>query len=217
MKASYALILVALGFACIGDMAQAAQPQPGRAVLAAALKKYLGQHGDLCVGKFDWPIDVPESDFEIGTRDTMQMPAMEKSGLVTYTNAVVERKQDEAVQQVPVRRYELTEVGRKFYLKKEMASGGPGGKPLLHPGDFCAGKLSLDKVVGWNKPVLVGGRRETTVTFTYTIAATSWARDPELQKVFPMVARVVSGERDLQLQQRLRWSGKSWVAVPLWE
>jgi hypothetical protein len=129
----------------------------------------------------------------------------------------VERREEEIVKQIPVKRYMLTEAGEKFYVKKEMVSGGPGGAPLTHHGDFCAGKLSLDKVIAWDKPVKTAGHLETTLTYTYRIAPASWALDPDLQQVFPMVARVVNGEHTLELKQRFRQSGKSWVAVPAWQ
>ena len=57
------------------------------------------------------------------------------------------------------------------------------------------GKLSLDAIVGWEPPQTAGGHKETTVTYTYRIAAAEWARNPEAQKVFPMVDRIIKGER----------------------
>jgi hypothetical protein len=219
MKPSYSVMVAALGLAFVCcSTAQAANPaDPSRAVLTAALNKHLARQGDFCVGKFDWPIDVAPSDFNAGSRDAVQMPALEKIGLVTASIVSVEHKDGDAVEQVQVKRYDLTEVGKMFYLKKEMPTAGPGGTTRMRHGDFCAGKLSLDKVVGWDKPALVGTSRETTVTYTYRIAAAQWTRVPEIQKVFPMVTRVVQGERTMQLKQRFRLAGKTWEAVPPWE
>jgi len=224
MKASHFITTTLLGLICIGPTAQAARPAgPSRAEMTAALAKYLAQHGDLCIGKFDWPIDVPLAEFEsaIPTRDTVQMPVLENAGLVTSSTTTVERKAGEEgaqeVKQVPVRRYQLTAAGQRFYLKKPMVSGGPGGKAVVHPGDFCAGKLSLDRVVAWEKPALAGKQMETAVTYTYRINAYSWAKDEDLQGVFPMVARVVKGNRSMQLKQRFRRVGGKWAAVPAWE
>lgn len=191
--------------------------KPDKKIFAAALKKYLAQQGDFCLGKFDWPIDVSESDFEMGTRDAVQMPVLEKLGLVVSSSASAMRKkgesEDEAEQSVPVKRYALTEAGKKFYLDKKISSTILGGKKIVHHGDFCAGKLSLNKLVRWDKPEMQGGNTETTVNYTYKISAAKWTHDPEIQQVFPMLARILQGEGSMQLQQRFRLSGKSWVAV----
>jgi hypothetical protein len=218
MKPSSAVTVAALGLAIACNPAAAVSPaEPSRAVLTAALNNYLARQGDFCVGKFDWPIDVAQSDVEAGSKDAVQMPALEKIGLVTASTVSVEQKDGDAAQQVQVRRYDLTEVGKMFYVKKEMPTAGPGGTTRMRHGDLCAGKLSLDRVVGWDKPALGGASRETTVTYTYRIAAAQWTRDAEVQKVFPMVTRVIQGERTMQLKQRFRLAGRTWVAVPPWE
>ncbi|HEY4375328.1 MAG TPA: hypothetical protein VGN52_25615 [Burkholderiales bacterium] len=220
MKASHTLVAGALALFAVA--AQAAQPAaPTRAAMTAALKQYLAKRGDLCIGRYDWPIDVPVAEFAEATRDTLQLPTMENAGLLSSSTLTVERAEGEddakQVKQVEVRRYELTPEGRKFYLKRQMVSGGPGGTPVQHAGDFCAGQLTLDKVVSWQKPVQKDSHEETTVSYTYHINAYSWARDEDLQGVFPMVERVVNGDRKLELQQRMRRVGSQWVAVQIWE
>jgi len=188
-------------------------------MLAAAMGKYLAQQGDFCLGKVDWPIDVSALDIEMGTRDAVQMPVLEKLGLVASTDGSALRKQGEAEESesVEVKRYALTEAGKKFYLDKEISSTTASGKRVVHHGDFCAGKLSLDKLVRWDKPTVVGEHTETTITYTYKIAAAEWTRDPDARKVFPMVDRILKGEGSMQLQQHFRLSGKSWIAVNPWE
>jgi hypothetical protein len=53
-----AALAVAIGAAAgVANPAHAAS-QPDNKALAAGLSKYLVHHGDVCVGKFDWPIDV---------------------------------------------------------------------------------------------------------------------------------------------------------------
>ncbi|MDB5803766.1 MAG: hypothetical protein JWN73_1088 [Betaproteobacteria bacterium] len=227
MKTSFLTATALIGLIYAVPAAQAARPAqptaPSRAAMAVAVAKYLAQHGDFCIGKFNWPIDVPLAEFEstLPTRDTTQMPVLENAGLVASSTATVERREGEEgaqdVKQVPVRRYQLTEAGERYYLKKKMVSAGLAGQPVVHGGDFCAGRLSLDRVVGMEKPVLVDGQAETTVTYTYRINAFPWARDEDLQGVFPMVARVVKGEHSMQLKQRFRHVGNQWVAVQAWE
>jgi hypothetical protein len=42
-----------------------------------ALKKYLDAQGYVCVGKFNWPIDVSSEDFQHNARDAVQMPVLD--------------------------------------------------------------------------------------------------------------------------------------------
>lgn len=206
--------LITAGLMCISSIAFCANlTEPDQAILKPALEKYLAQQGNFCLGKFDWPIDVSESDFQMKTRDAVQMPALEKLGLVVSSSTSVMRKVDDTEQSIPVKRYALTEAGKKFYLDNKISSTTSGGKKVMHHGDFCAGKLSLNKLVRWDKPEMQGDNTETTMNYTYKIAAAKWTHDPEIQKVFPMLARIVKGEGTMQLQQRFRLSGGSWVAV----
>ena len=192
--------------------------QPNRKVLAAALDKHLQQHGDLCLGKFDWPIDVSDKDIASGGRDAVQMPALERIGLVVSSTESMSRMQEGQVEQmVSVRRYALTDAGKRFYLHRETTSKASSGKEVLHQGDFCAGKLSLSTLVRWDKPVLVGEHQETTASYTYTFKAADWTRDPEVRKVFPMVQRIIDGAGTMELKQGLRLTKNAWVAVNLWE
>ena len=192
--------------------------EPSQAVLTRALQKYLSQQGNLCLGKFDWPIDVSQADFQMETRDAVQMPVLEKLGLVTstYTSVVRKQEQEQEEKLVPVKRYDLTEGGKKFYLPKESRTM-VGGEKVEHHRDFCAGKLGLKKIVRWDKPTVEGRAAQTTVTYIYSFSAAGWAHDENIRKVFPMVDRILKGEGSLQLQQSLQRVGKTWVAVNPWE
>ena len=207
---------IAIGLTCISGAAFSAySTEPDQKVLTAALNKYLAQQGDFCLGKFDWPIDVSAPDFEMPTRNAVQMPVLEKLGLVVSTDVTVARKEDEAEETVPAKRYALTKAGKKFYQDKKLSSATSGG--VMHHGDFCAGKLSLDKFVRWDASSAESGHEEIAVTYTYKFAAAKWTRDPDVQRVFPMVARILNGQSSMQLQQRFQLSGTSWVAVNPWE
>jgi hypothetical protein len=199
---------------CIGATAALAAPiQPDRTAVTAALREYLAKQGKFCLGKFDWPIDVSERDVQLGTRDAVQMPVLEKLGLVVSSEASVIRRTDDTEETVPVRRYALTKAGEKFYLKREIVRTTADGEQTVHHGDFCAAKLSLNRLVRWDEPAIDGGHEEITATYTYKIAPASWTHDEEIRKVFPMIDRIIRGEGTLQLQQRFRLVGKSWLAV----
>jgi hypothetical protein len=213
-RPSMTLKSLAFMAACAGALGGCGNSaEPGLGSFRPALEAYLEKNGNLCLGKFDWPIGVSERDSRLRTRDAVQMPVLEKIGIVVSAAAVEKRSEGGVEKVVPVRRYELTEAGRKFYLAKETEGAVANGKRSPHHGDFCAGKLSLDAIVGWEPPQSARGHKETTVTYTYRIAAAEWARNPEAQKVFPMVERMIKGERTLQLQQLFRQTGNGWQAV----
>ncbi|KAI1698964.1 hypothetical protein Ddc_18819 [Ditylenchus destructor] len=114
--------------------------EPSADQLAAGMKDYLAKRGDLCLAKTDWPIDLTQHEIDSGARNALQLP---------------------------VRRYALTDDGKHFFIMREQARP-DGGKAMR--GDFCAAKLSLDKV-----------------------QAAPWTGDAELRKVFPVVAQVIQG------------------------
>ncbi len=131
------------------------------------------------------------------------MPVLEKLGLVASV----------PMDGVGGKTYSLTEEGRKYYRVKKTITLGPADKPIEHPGDFCAAKLSLDKVVAWEPPTVVDGRPQTSVKYTYKADAAPWTQDPDIKKVFPMIARIVGGAGSMQLVQVFAWSNNAWVAV----
>jgi len=209
VKAKILAILTAgvSAFAACGHSAE-----PTQQSLRPVLEKFLKEEGYLCLGKFDWPIEVGERDELLGTRDAVQMPVLEHLGIVS--SEVLEKPEEGAVKSVTVTRYALTEAGRKFYRARDTMNVSADGKKIVHHGDFCAGKLSLDRIVGWDPPRTVGDDQQVTITYTYKIAAADWARKPEIQKVFPMVGRIIKGEGTMQLQQLFRLTKDGWVAVP---
>ncbi|ELX12494.1 hypothetical protein Jab_1c11080 [Janthinobacterium sp. HH01] len=192
--------------AAFSASAHAAQ-QPGHKALAAGLSKYLAQQGDVCVGKFDWPIDVAPGDAEAGSRDAVQLPVLAQLGLAEAVGGMVVRRNAEGVEQeVPVQRYSLTEAGKKFYLKRDTSTVAPTGEKIARTGDFCVGKLSLVKVVAWDAAT-------GTASYTYKFAAAPWMHEPAAQQVFPMIAYIMKNEGQMQMKQRLRLENGRWVGV----
>ncbi|HUO44344.1 MAG TPA: hypothetical protein VMT94_05455 [Burkholderiales bacterium] len=190
---------------------------PDQKTLTAALENYLAQHGDFCLGKYDWPIDVTALDVGARTRDAVQMPALEKLGLVASSSVTVMRKTNETEESVPATRYALTDEGKRFYLKKDISLKTPDGQTIVHHGDFCAGKVSLARIVKWDKSASFAQDADVTVSYTYKFAAAEWTHAPEIQKAFPMLDRLLKGEGTLQLEQHFRLLDKNWVAVNPWE
>jgi hypothetical protein len=200
------LCLIALG---------ACTPDANREELTRGMNSYLAKRGDLCLAKYNWPIDVMPAEFAAGARNAVQMPVLQKLGLVGVSEVSVETKTDHAVVATKVKRYQLTENGKKHYLIRELRTLAPDGGKTLRRGDFCVAKLSLDKIVAWAPPVSDSARKETVVTYTYTVEAAPWLQDPDAKRVFPMVDRVVQGARVAQLQEAFALTKDGWVAKDL--
>jgi hypothetical protein len=205
MNSRHLLLVAALCAPAATFAEPATKPDPK--ALSAALASFLSQQGDFCLGKFDWPINVSEQDIRFGTRNAVQMPVLEKMGLVASSKGMATRTQDKVEETVAVTRYALTDAGKAFYLQREAAGDD------AHRHDLCAGHLSLDKLVRWSDPVEQGDHQELTVAYTYHFTGPKWSLDPEVQKVFPVLALVVHGEGSRQLNQRLQLKNGQWVAV----
>ena len=200
MTSRFIFLLAAAGIALHATAATA--PVPDKQSLGKALTRYLTERGQLCVGKYDWPITVAPQAAENDDRNARQLPVMEQAGLVTgtpdETGAVT---------------YRLSEAGLMYYWPRKVnRRDGRQGEMDVH--DFCAGRLALDQVVRWTAPVLVGDYYESTATYTYSIAPAGWTTDPRLQQAFPMIARVIAGQHKARLAQRMRFINGRWEAVP---
>ena len=178
---------------------------PSQKSLKPAVRKYLEEKGNFCLGKFEWPIAVSDEDRKAGTNNALQMPVLEKLGLVAVSDSPGDPT---------IKNYSLTEEGQKYYLTKQTITVNSAGQRIRHPGDLCPAKLQLDKVVAWDPPSVVEGKTQTTVKFTYRIAkAAEWTEDPDVRKVFPMIAKILDSAGSQQLMQLFVWSGHAWVAL----
>ncbi|GGC86581.1 hypothetical protein [Undibacterium terreum] len=183
--------------------------------ISAGLTTYLAKRGDLCLAKNVWPIDVTQKDVDTGGRNAIQMPILEKLGLAQSSVATVTATEEGVSAEIKVRRYTLTENGKKYYLNKEMRSVRSDGDIKLQQGDLCAAKLSLDKVIGWEEAKTNDSSKMVAVSYTYKVDAAPWTADADIQKVFPMVDRVVRGAGSMVLKESFKLTGEGWVAVDL--
>ena len=154
-------------------LAHAASVEPNKSTVAHAVKEYLGEHGDLCVAKFNWPRLVTAEDRQLGTDDAIQLPVMERLGLVRSVEVSVPHNDDAQAQpadsagETPsqaaapaetARSYSLTAKGQQFYVEKRHSTLGIHGQTAEHSGDLCLAHLTLDKVVKWTPPDQSTGR-----------------------------------------------------------
>ncbi|WP_296002652.1 hypothetical protein [Rugamonas sp.] len=191
-----------------------------QANMSKAMQTYLAQRGELCLAKSNWPIDVAAAETGTGSRNGVQMPVLEKLGLVSAGDAVAERKDDDGnVTKVPVRRYQLTAEGKKYYLARPPHKHEVDNRYAAAPYDFCAAKITLDKVVGWEKvapqPTGAQGPAEAVVTYTYQVQPAPWSVDANVGRVFPMLANVLKGAGVMQLKESFVLTPTGWEAKDL--
>lgn len=175
--------------------------------LHAATELYLARHGDLCLGKPHWPIDVTQADARAHARDAVQMPVLQHLGLVQAEDIALPATAEAPA--TAATRYTLTSEGQKYFIARKTATG------AAAPADFCAAHLTLDRVVGWAPEPghLAADGGPVVVTYTYHVQPAPWAADADAQRVFPMVARVVQGAGSLQLRQAFTHGPEGWVPV----
>lgn len=181
--------------------------------LEAGMRAYLGKRGTICLGKNEWPIDVPLSKVSTKDRDAQQMPVFERLGLVRGTDTTVEAKSGDDATPTRVRRYELTEAGAQYYVDHEVGRTSTG--EIRHQKDFCVAKLSLDKIVHADIKDVDAGQRVAAVEYTYAVDAPAWTRDPEIKRVLPFVAHLVNGAGTESMTQGFTWTRDGWVANEL--
>jgi hypothetical protein len=202
--------------AALGACHRPPKPDSKAATLAtftSGMTSYLKARGDLCLDK-QFPIDVSEREVLLGSRNALQMPALEHAGLVTSTDTMGELKTEDGVEPIKVRRYRLTDVGQRYYLSRPaLGEIGSNGQPIVHS-DLCALKLSLDKVVGFE---LAPGSEATSavVSYTYKVEPAPWLGSLEIQQVFPAVTRVLKGASSAQLKEGFTLTPSGWIANEL--
>jgi len=178
-----------------------------------ALNAYLAQKGELCLGiPSAWPVDLNEAERRSGIGRAAEMAALEKAGLARSHETETEYTPPLSNHPVKVKvlRYELTENGKNFYREKgTIALVGTNG----NQGDLCYGQQKLDKIVKWEGPTTAGDSKEATVFYTYRIAnLAEWAKNPDIQRVFPGIVSTVDGAGKTQMNQSLSLTSKGWEA-----
>jgi hypothetical protein len=205
------MVLAVLG----GCRNQQQAQTPNRANFTAAVNHYLAQRGHLCLAKYDWPIIVTAADRQARSLNAQQMPVLEALGLVTgHDVAATGGGADGAAQ--PAREYALTAEGQKYYLHVPVVIA-TATQRVVHPADFCVASLSLDHVIGWEKPMALDDRTATSVLFTYKIAPAPWTQMPDARRVFPVVTHAVENAGTLQLRLGVHLTQSGWVADELSE
>lgn len=182
---------------------------PNRENFANTINQYLAKHGKVCtvIGR-QFPVDLPRSEkndqFGIGAK----LAALERAGLVhsSDTTAVVHGMLDSlrgSTPPQPVKRYELTADGRKYFQKIPGTLGQAGG--------FCYGQKSVDAIVKWTGPVNEGTSSGIEVTYTYKIPDIApWAQRVDVQQAFSDIRANVTGASNTPEVAGLQLTNTGW-------
>ena len=182
---------------------------PMREAFEAGLRTFLADgHDQVCLGMYDWPIDLTEEEAGAKSRHAVQLPVFEKLGLVKSTVVPVPRSTvnpDGAI-----KRYELTDEGRKYYKPHAYT----GRDRVAHQSDFCVARLTLAKVERWQIDSRDAQHPAATVSYSYRIEPAPWMDNDDARRVLPMVAKVIQGaDGGLQMHQGFTRGDKGWVAA----
>jgi len=186
--------------------------KPNSTNFTRAIDQYLEKHGQTCTSlDYEFPIDIPRSALKGRYGLDPQLTALQAAGLVSEadTTAVVHGMLD-AVRGMtppqPVRRYQLTAEGQKYFGDVPGAFGKTGG--------FCYGQKSVDSVVKWSEPVTADERSRIEVTYTYKIMnLATWAERSDIQQSFSDIRATVTGVSKVNQAIGLQLTNDGWEVV----
>lgn len=201
------LILISLaGFLMLGGCRS--EKKPNAANFTQAINQYLAKHGQECTFFAQiFPIDIPVSELKDQYGTAPQMSALEQAGLVrgSNTTAVMHGMMGALGPAAPrsVRRYDLTDEGRKHFKVKPSILG--------QSGAFCYGQKTVDSIVSWTKPATMGSSTQSEVTYTYKVSDLApWAKQVQVQQVFGDIRTTVSGISKAEETADLQLTNKGW-------
>jgi hypothetical protein len=209
MKRHKVALMAATAALALAGCGKADDKTPSRENFEAGLRTFLAEgHGQLCLAMYDWPIDLTEAEAGANTRHAVQLPVFEKLGLARSTVVPVPKSTENP--DGAIKRYELTDEGRKYYRPHSYTSR----DGATHQNDFCVAHISLAKVESWQLDTHDAEHSIATVSYTYRIEPAPWLQDADARRVLPMVAKVINGaDGGLQMRQGFTLGDKGWVAV----
>lgn len=184
-----------------------------------AISQYLDQKGDLCLNMKKWPVDVSSMDLQMQksfpTGTAGQMAALEAVGLVKGTDTEVDQigafTNKPTGNKFKVKRYVLTDAAKPFEKQSENEYSGVNGKVKETLTNICWGKKSLDKVVKWEGPVVLGDYQEAKVIYQYKIDnLADWAKKPEFQAAFSSVGDIIDNASKKEVSHGVKLTSEGW-------
>jgi hypothetical protein len=157
---------------------------------------------------YDWPIDLTEAEAGANSRHAVQLPVFERLGLAKSTVVSVPRSTENP--DGAIKRYALTDEGRKYYKPHAYKSR----DGATHANDFCVARVELPAFDLAEGDVRDAQHAAATVSYTYHIEPAPWMNDDDARRVLPMVAKVIKGaDGGLQMHQGFTRVDKGWVPV----
>ena len=184
------------------------EKKPNAANFSKAINQYLAKHGQACTFFAQmFPIDVPISELKDQSGTAPQMAALEQAGLVrgSDTTAIIHGMMGALGPSTPrpVRRYELTEEGRKYFQVKNSVLG--------RGSAFCYGHETVDLIVKWTEPATMGPYTQSEVAYTYKIVDLApWTKQATVQRAFGDIRTTVSGISKANENVGLQLTNKGW-------
>lgn len=197
-RLSYVTLII-----CIGVIGCSNPKTPSNSNFTAAIDKHLLVHGKACVATFhQFPIDIARSGASWQRQDAERMDAFESAGLVKSSEVMAVPENSMMRDPVPVKRYELTESGKKSLEQGVGFLGGP---------ELCYGQESVDSIVKWNEPMTQGGFSMTVVTYTYRLKdVADWAQNDRVNQIYPEIKREFDSEKTQEKAIALQLTNKGW-------
>lgn len=182
--------------------------KPSNANFTKAIDQYLTKHNDACSSiSQPFPVDVTVSQQKEQYGLGPQLAALEQAGLVhsTNTTAVVHGMFDAlqgSTPPQPVKRYELTDDGKKYYRQTPSVFG--------QANSFCYGQKAVDSIVKWTEPS-TGDGSQSVVTYTYKITDLApWAERSDVQQAFSDLRQTVNGASKTSEMAGVQLTDKGW-------
>lgn len=202
-------MLAALAAVALSACSKPDPDAPMRNAFETGLRSFLADgHDQLCLGMYDWPIDLTEAEAGAHSRHAVQLPVFEKLGLATSTIAPAPKSAENP--DGAVKRYALTDEGRKYFKPHSYKTR----DGAAHQNDFCVARISVARVESWQVDSHDAQHPAALVSYSYHIEPAPWMDNADAQRVLPMVAKVIKGaEGGLQMHQGFTKSPQGWVAV----
>ena len=183
--------------------------KPSSSVFTTEINQYLERHGRSCtsIGR-QFPIDIPASAQQSQYGFGPQLAALQQAGLVseTDTTARVHGMLDSlrgSTPPQPVRRYQLTAEGQKYF---QNVSGSLG-----QTGALCYGQKTVDSILKWSDPVTMDGYSQVEITYTYKfVDLAPWAERPDVQHAFPDIQATLNGASKTTQVIGVQLTNKGW-------
>lgn len=192
---------------------------------ASAINSYLSKKNNLCLGLHHWPVKVSETDLQLA--DVFpegiagQMAALERAGIVSaseeQTRALASSDPDQGFGNIKAKKYQLTDLGKKFAVETEIDSTSFEDNKKLIKSDICYGKKILDQVVKQKPPIGSGSsqddEQQTVVRYMYKIDnLADWVKNPDIKTAFPSIEqRFKESSHTYKIALKLTSSG--WVPI----